>query len=167
MKKGVLFVLLFMVWILLTWPFGKDIDYQSIFIGLIVSFFSSLIFGDGFTQSPHKFLGVKRYFWSIVYIPVFLYYCLLANLDVAFRVLHPALPINPGIVKVKTKLRSKSGITALANSITLTPGTMSVDVEPESGYIYVHWIFVRTQDIEKATEIIVRRFEKILKRIFE
>lgn len=167
MKKGVLFILLFIVWILLTWPFGNTIDYQSIFVGLFISFFSSLIFGEKFTQSPHKFIGINRYFWAIVYIPVFLYYVLLANLDVAFRVLHPSLPINPGIVKVKTKLKSKSGITVLANSITLTPGTMSVDVDTENGYIYVHWIYVRSQDIEKATEIIVRRFEKILKRIFE
>ena len=166
MKRGVLSILLFIVWILLVWPFKEyGIDYQSILAGAIISLFAGYIFGVGFTESPHKFLGIKRYLWGIYYIPVFFYYCLLANLDVAYRVLHPKMPIKPGIVKVKTKLKSKSGITALANSITLTPGTMSVEVK--DGYIYVHWIYVREKDIEKATEIIVRRFEKILERIFE
>ncbi|MCM8814420.1 MAG: Na+/H+ antiporter subunit E [Candidatus Omnitrophica bacterium] len=167
MRKGVLFFLLFLLWILLVWPFyHRAIDYQSIFVGAIVSFFVSLIFGELFTESPHKFLSVKRYFWAILYLPVFLWSCFLANLDVAYRVLHPSLPIRPGIVKIRTRLKSKSAITALANSITLTPGTLTVDV-CEDGYLYVHWICVREIDVEKATMIIVRRFENLLERIFE
>jgi multicomponent Na+:H+ antiporter subunit E len=90
-----------------------------------------------------------------------------ANFDVAYRVVHPKLPIKPGIVKVKTKLKSDTGLTFLANSITLTPGTMSVDIDKENGYLYIHWINVKSTDIEKATEIIVSRFEKILEKIFE
>ena len=90
-----------------------------------------------------------------------------ANFDVAYRVVHPKLPIKPGIVKVKTKLKSDTGLTFLANSITLTPGTMSVDIDRENGYLYIHWINVKSTDVEKATEIIVSRFEKILEKIFE
>jgi multicomponent Na+:H+ antiporter subunit E len=90
-----------------------------------------------------------------------------ANFDVAYRVVHPKLPIKPGIVKVKTKLKSDTGLTFLANSITLTPGTMSVDIDKENGYLYIHWINVKSTDLEKATEIIVSRFEKILEKIFE
>ncbi len=167
MKKGILTILLFIAWLFLTWPFTiYRIEWQSIIVGIFISIFAGLIFGDGFTESPHKFFGIKRYFWAILYIPVVIWWCILANFDVAYRVLHPNLPIKPGIVKVKTKLKSKSGLTVLANSITLTPGTMSVEIAPE-GFIYVHWIYVKTDDIEKATEIIVRRFEKILERIFE
>lgn len=168
MKKGVLSILLFIAWIFLTWPFSKfGIDWQILMAGLVVSIICGFIFGEGFTESPHKFFGFKRYLWAIVYLPYWLWYCILANLDVAYRVLHPRLPIRPGIVKVKTKLKSKSGITTLANSITLTPGTMTVDINPDDGYLYVHWINVKSEDIEKATETIVRRFEKILERIFE
>jgi multicomponent Na+:H+ antiporter subunit E len=167
MKKRILFVLALIVWVLLVWPFTPSgIDYQSMLAGIIVSFFVAIVFGELFTESPHKFLAVKRYFWAICYIPMFLWACLLANLDVAYRVLHPRLPILPGIVKVKTKLRNKSAITALANSITLTPGTMTVAVD-EDGYLYIHWINVKTKDIQKASEIIVRRFETVLERIFE
>jgi len=166
-KRSVLGFLLFIVWVLLVWPFGSNgVDYQSILVGIIMALLGGYMFGEGFTETPHKFFGIKRYLWIIYYIPVFLYACLLANLDVAYRVLHPRMPIKPGIIKVKTRLKSKSGITALANSITLTPGTMSVDVTPD-GYLYIHWIYVRAENIEKATEIIVRGFEKILERIYE
>jgi multisubunit Na+/H+ antiporter MnhE subunit len=44
---------------------------------------------------------------------------------------------------------------------------MSVDIDPKNGFLYIHWIDVKDKDIEKATEIIVKTFEDILKRIFE
>jgi multicomponent Na+:H+ antiporter subunit E len=52
----------------------------------------------------------------------------------------------------------------LANSITLTPGTLSVDIRDE--FIYVHWINVEGKDIETATDSIVKKFEKYLKEIY-
>ena len=92
-----------------------------------------------------------------------------ANLDVVYRALHPKMPIKPGIVKIKTNLKTDSGITALANSITLTPGTLTVDLtrQGEDNFLYVHWINVKSSDIEQATEFIARRFEWFLMRIFE
>ncbi|MBU3958792.1 MAG: Na+/H+ antiporter subunit E, partial [Candidatus Omnitrophica bacterium] len=67
----------------------------------------------------------------------------------------------------KTTLKSDTGLTFLANSITLTPGTMTVDIDPEHGFLYIHWIDVKDKDMQKATQIIVQRFERVLKRIFE
>jgi len=87
-----------------------------------------------------------------------------SNLDVAFRVISPKLPINPGIVKVKTSLKSDIGRMMLANSITLTPGTLSVDIKDE--FIYVHWIDVANKDIDVATDSIVKKFEKYLSEIY-
>jgi len=123
--------------------------------------------GDMFVERPHQFKDIKRYLWFFYYIPIFIWECFKANVDVAYRVAHPNLPIKPGIVKVKTILKSNSGLTFLANSITLTPGTLTVDVDRENGFLYVHWIKVRDKDIEGATRLIVHKFEKILKRIFE
>ena len=77
------------------------------------------------------------------------------------------VPIKPGIVKVETSLKSDTGLTFLANSITLTPGTLTVDIDREGGFLYIHWINVRHKDIEGATKSIVKRFERILTRIFE
>jgi multicomponent Na+:H+ antiporter subunit E len=109
----------------------------------------------------------KRYPWFLYYIPLFIWECFKANLDGTWRVIHPDLPMRPGIVKVKSRLKSDAGLTFLANTITLNPGTMTVDIDKEKGILYVHWVNVESQDIEKATKIIVEKFEKILLRIFE
>jgi multicomponent Na+:H+ antiporter subunit E len=76
------------------------------------------------------------------------------------------MPIHPGIVKVKTTLKNPAGRTMLANSITLTPGTLTVDITDDE-YLYIHWINVKSEDIEQASRDIVARFETFLRRIFE
>ena len=165
MRKFAYFLFLYLAWVFLVWPFSP-LDLGSLFVGVIVAIFLSLIFGDIFVRHPEKMFNLKRYFWFLYYLPLFFYYCLLANFDVVYRVLHPKMPINPGIVKVKTSLKSRTAITALANSITLTPGTLTVDLT-EDGYLYIHWINVKTEDIEEASRIIVQKFERFLRRIFE
>ena len=165
MRKSqiILFLLAFLVWSFLTWP----PDPQHLIIGILVCGFVAFMTGDMFVKRPHTFRHLSRYLWFLYYIPLFIWECLKANIDVAYRVIHPDLPINPGIVKVKTTLKSDTGLTFLANTITLTPGTMSVDIDPENGFLYIHWIDVKDKDIEKASEIIVQTFENVLKRIFE
>lgn len=162
MKKLVLGIISFLCWMVLTWT----LYLPSLLVGLVVSIFIALWFGDVFVERAGNFFQIKRLAYLLYYVPVFTYYCLLANFDVAYRVLHPALPIEPGIVKVKITLTNTTAKVALANSITLTPGTLSVEMT-DDGYLYVHWIKVRTTDVEEATEMIIRKFEKILKEIFE
>jgi multicomponent Na+:H+ antiporter subunit E len=124
-----------------------------------------LIFGNIFSIHPAKVFHPRRWIALIKYVPLFLYYVVLANLDVAYRVIHPRLPINPGIVKIKTSLKSEIAQAMLANSITLTPGTLSVDVK--DGDMYIHWIDDKSQEVEEASRIIAQKFEKYLKEIFE
>ena len=69
-------------------------------------------------------------------------------------------------MRVRTTLKSEAGRTALANSITLTPGTMSVDIR-DDGILYIHWINVQAEDLEGATRKIVAPFEWFLSRIFD
>ena len=142
-------------------------DLAHLIIGIIVSAFVAFVTGDMFVERAHLATHPERYLWLFYYFVIFIWECFKANIDVAYRVTHPKLPINPGIVKVKTSLKSETGLTFLANSITLTPGTMSVDVDKKNGCLYVHWIEVKDKNVEKATELIVERFERILKRIFE
>ena len=111
-------------------------------------------------------MKILKYFWLLYYIPIFIWECLKANLDGAFRVIHPDLPINPGIVKVRTTLKSDMGLMILANTLTLKPGTITVDVDKENGFMYIHWADVKSQDIDKATEMLIKHFEDILKRVF-
>lgn len=155
------FVLCFILWLILTWT----LYLPSIIIGVLFSIIVAIVFGSYFSYQPIKILEPHRLLWLLLYIPVFTWECLKANLDVAYRVIHPEKPLRPGIVKVKTTLKSDLARTFLANSITMTPGTMSVDIIDDT--LYIHWIWIRDEDLERATKIIVKPFEKYLKNIFD
>jgi len=75
------------------------------------------------------------------------------------------MPIKPGIVAIKTGLKSDIAKLFLANSITLTPGTFTLDILGDK--LLIHWINVKGKDIDEATGIIGKKFEKYLKEIFE
>jgi multicomponent Na+:H+ antiporter subunit E len=87
-----------------------------------------------------------------------------SNFRLAAIVLSPSLPIEPGIVKVRTRLKSRMGRLMLANSITLTPGTLTVEMEGE--WLYVHWVNAEVTDIEGATAHIVAGFEAYLEVMY-
>jgi multicomponent Na+:H+ antiporter subunit E len=169
MRRLVLFAILVIVWYLLAWPYDfqeNTFDGQLFLAGLVVSFLLCIMFPEVIPAFPKKLFSLQRWYWGLRYIPFFFYAMLKANLDVVYRVVHPAMPIHPGIVKVKTSLQSDAARTLLANSITLTPGTMTVDITSD-GFLYIHWINVKDTDVEKATQDIVSRFEKMLAKIFE
>lgn len=82
-----------------------------------------------------------------------------ANLDMARRVLSPSLPLRPAVVHVQTRLHSPLGRLLLANSITLTPGTLSVDLQDDG--ILVHWVDCPPgTDRAAATRAIAESFER-------
>ena len=162
MKRLIYFAVALVVWLLLTW----SLDTQMLIAGVIASIIVAVLFHEIMPKEHKVFISPVRMFWLLLYVPVFFYYMLIANFDVVYRALHPKMPIKPGIVKIKTKLKTDSGITALANSITLTPGTLTVDLT-DDGFLYVHWINVKSDDIELATKFIAKRFEWFLEKIFE
>jgi len=162
MRRLIYFVLGFIIWMLLTW----SVNVQVVVAGLIASAVVAILFHEILPKEYRVFISPVRVFWFLVYVPVFFYYVMKANLDVVYRALHPKMPIKPGIVKIKTNLKTESGITALANSITLTPGTLTVDLT-DDGFLYIHWINVKSDDVEQATKLIARRFEWFLQKIFE
>jgi Multisubunit Na+/H+ antiporter, MnhE subunit len=86
-----------------------------------------------------------------------------ANIDVAYRVITGK--INPGIVKISPGLKTGLGITLLADSITLTPGTLSVDIDEKNNDLYVHWINVTT--LKPTTHHICSNFPQWIRRIAE
>jgi multicomponent Na+:H+ antiporter subunit E len=161
MKYVTLFILSLLFWLLLTFK----ITVPNLIAGSLAALLCTLFFGRFFIKNVYKLLQPQRYFWFSVYLVVFVWECLKANLDVAYRVLHPAMPIRPGIVRVKTTLKSELARTLLANSITMTPGTITVDIIDD--YFYIHWIYVRSEDPEVYTEMIMGAFEKYIKRIIE
>ena len=151
----------FGVWLLLTWSLSP----ASLIAGALVALVAALVFGRDLPLNPLRLLNPLRWFWVLVYIPVFGYMVIKANIDVALRVLSPGLQLKPGIVKIRTTLKSDIARTLLANSITLTPGTMTVEIRDD--LLYIHWIEVRTEDEVEAGRLIKGPFEKLLARIFE
>ncbi|RKY55306.1 MAG: cation:proton antiporter [Candidatus Neomarinimicrobiota bacterium] len=157
------FIFSFLVWIALT----SIRDLQEVVAGLIVAALVSIVAGKFLITSEKSEHIVKRFFSAIKYLFKFLWEMAKANLHVAYIVIHPNLPIKPGIVKIKTKLTKDSAITVLTNSITLTPGTLTIDVNPETRELYIHWIDVESTDVEKNTKTIGGKFEKLLMEVFE
>ncbi len=160
-KSGIiLFLLLFLFWVLLAGT-GRN----EIIVGGLISAVLSLLFSPRVSKMGCLKLNPKAIFFMFLYILVFFRELIKSTFDVARRVISKNLPINPGIVKVKTKLSCPVGRTILANSITLTPGTMTVETKGE--YFYIHWIDIQSDNIQEATESIVSTFEKYLEVIFE
>jgi len=161
MRYLALFILAFLFWLLLTF----ELSTGNLVAGAVASLITSLLFSRYFFTNVIKFMHPLRYFWLVIYLFIFTWECIKANFDVAYRVLHPAMPIKPGIVRVKTDLQSDFAKTMLANSITMTPGTISVDIIEDT--LYVHWIYVSSSDPQVYSQKISGRFEKYIKKIFD
>lgn len=161
MRQLVCILLSLLVWLLLTWPAG----WVEFGVGVFFSILVATLLSELYPEKPHAMFDPRRWFWAALYVPYFLYYCLKANLDVAYRVLHVDLPIRPGIVHVPTRLQSDWAKAFLAASITLTPGTLVVDIDGPD--LYVHWINVPPDEGGPRTRAIAARFEPLLRRIFE
>ncbi len=162
MAKIIYFFIAFAFWLLLT----LSVDWEHLIVGAVVCILTVLIWGRVAITQTRKLLHPQRYFWMGIYIFVLVWECLKANFDVAYRVLHPAMPIRPGIVKTRTSLKTDIARTCLANSITMTPGTLSVDLN-DTGELYIHWINVKAGGGEGGAQVIVNRFEWILRKVFE
>jgi multicomponent Na+:H+ antiporter subunit E len=142
-----------------------NVTPPNIAVGVVSAFVVTLFYAKYSLKADKKEVNILRYVWALIYGFIFLWECIKANIDVMYRVIHPKMPVKPGIVKVKSSLKTDIGKVFLANSITMTPGTITVDIIDE--YFYVHWIFVHSKDPAIYTQKILGRFEKYLKRIFE
>lgn len=170
MKHTGTLLILFLLWLALTWPTAdapERAGFQAILAGAAAALAVTWIMReDRREEGPPRWTDPVRWFWAVVTLAVLAYYVVKANLDVAYRVLHPALPIHPGIVRIQTGLRTAAGRAALANAITLTPGTLTVALT-DGGDLYVHWIEVRSRDPVEAAQLVSGRFEPLIRRVFE
>jgi len=160
-SSAYLFVICLLVWLGLT----SSLRLQEVLVGVGICVVLSLWLGEQYSRLGLPPLGLRRLFFLSAYLVVLAFEILRANLDVAYRVIHPAMPIRPGVVVIKTRLTSDIAKMILANSITLTPGTFTLDVVGDR--LLIHWINVRTDDIDEASRLIGERFERYLRVIFE
>jgi multicomponent Na+:H+ antiporter subunit E len=151
-------LVLFGFWVLLSGRF--DAMHLAFGLGsaLLVSWFSRSLAALGRTEPLG---GVRTLMRLVPYVGWLIYQIIIANIDVARRAISPRLPIYPGIIKVTSRFDSDLALTALANSITLTPGTMTVDVVGKD--LYIHCLAI--EDEQKVMEV-ERDFEEHVERLF-
>lgn len=152
------FVLCWLAWLLLAGKTAPDELLTGALVALLVTVLSA----------PHLgvFTGLRlepAALWHLLaFLLAFLRALVLANIDMARRVLSPSLPIRPAVVAVETRLQSSLGRLLLTNAITLTPGTLSVDVQDNR--LLVHWVDCPPgYDLRARTDAIVSGFEHHLR----
>lgn len=151
------FFICLLLWVLLTTSFAID----ELISGVLVSLFVALLCAKNL-----KILNGMRL--SLEFLPALLRYLVFffialikANIDVAQKVLALPIEIRPQLITVKTTMQSDLGKLLLANSITLTPGTLSVDLRDNE--LLIHWIDVKPGSEQAVSEETVAYFEKLLK----
>lgn len=147
------FVLCFAVYFI----FAGSLALEELIAGGVVSLIGAIAILNFFDISV-KILNPVRWFWMIIYIPFFLKEMIKANFHIAGIVLNPKLPIHPSVKRGRMKLVNAGARMLLANSITLTPGTLSVDMKNDE--LEIHCV-----DTAESAEQIMAPFEKHIRRI--
>ncbi|WP_415487553.1 Na+/H+ antiporter subunit E [Candidatus Hikarchaeum yamanae] len=136
----------FGVFLSLTWIFVRGVHppLSNFLIEFVFGLVICLPIAYGFRKFFPEYVSIGAIFSSFPYIAlfviVFLRDLVSANIDVAFRILNPSLPIKPAIIVVPLRVKKPFSITTIANSITLTPGTLTLDYIEETNSLLIHTI---------------------------
>ena len=155
-----LWLVLFAVWLVANSTFAPEVVLVGALIALVLAYVCA---------SASMAWSLVRWtprgaFHFLAYTGVFVVELVKANLSMMAYVWAPRIAIRPGIVRVRTRLTSPIGRLALCNSIALTPGSLVIDVVGDT--LYIHWLDVRTTDVEAATAALAGPFERHLERVF-
>lgn len=148
-------ILLTFIWVALTGNF----TFGNTLFGFILSFFILKMVTRGRREAKYFRIVPK----VIAFIFFFLYELVKANLQVAYEVMTPNFNMTPGIIKIPLDAETDLEITFLANMISLTPGTLSIDVSTDKKVLYVHSMYIK--DKENFILSIKNGFEKRLLEI--
>jgi len=100
---------------------------------------------------------------AVAYIATFVVELVTANLEVAYRVLSPSMPIDPEVIELPLRVESDIAVTTIANSITMTPGTLTMDYDAERNALYIHAVYCEDPEAIAAP---IREWEDYALRIF-
>lgn len=143
-KLGLVFGVSYLFYLIL----GGTLDTFNLATGALVGGLSAAIFaGITAERTPVFSTLFGRSLRLLIYLPYLLWEIAKANLSVAYIILHPDLPIDPKMRQFDGAVWGEYSVTTLANSITLTPGTLTVDVRRDSFYIHT-----LTQDARDGLE---------------
>jgi multicomponent Na+:H+ antiporter subunit E len=139
-------------WILATlilavlWLFVRGVSLDpriivgELLIGLVLGATISFMFRRLYEGKADISHGTRAAPYAIFYIMAFIKELLIANVDVAYRVLAPSMPIEPAVLYIPLRVERPVAISTIANSITLTPGTLTMDYNPDDNALFVHTI---------------------------
>ena len=136
----------------------------TLLVGLLVGFPIAYVFRRFYTAEMNVRGVLVAAPFGILYVLLFVRELLVANLDVAWRVLSPSMPIKPDVVEVPLRVQSDLAVTTIANSITLTPGTLTMDYDRDRNTLYVHGI---TGADKEAVLEPIRHWENYALRVFD
>ncbi|WP_339170637.1 Na+/H+ antiporter subunit E [Anoxybacillus sp. FSL W8-1294] len=148
-------VCLAFVWMFLTVSFNGASFIIGYVIGLLIIFMLRRFFHSRFYLAP-MFVVVKLLF-------IFLKELVLSNIAVAKIVIKPSLHVEPAIFALPTQLKKEWEITLLAMLITLTPGTLVLDVSDDKSTLYIHAL--NSPDVHEAIQSIKQSFEKTIMEV--
>jgi multicomponent Na+:H+ antiporter subunit E len=143
------------LWMFLQVSFTSTSFIIGYILGLIVTFAFRRFFNSRFYM--------ERVFAVISLILLFLKELILSNISVLKTLLRPKLDIKPGIFALPTDLKKDWEITLLANLITLTPGTLVVDISYDNKILYIHTLDI--PDVDEAIDDIKNTFEKAIMEV--
>jgi multicomponent Na+:H+ antiporter subunit E len=152
-------IFLSLVWMALTGTF----TFANFVVGFAISSLALRLI-----DSPREVTFIvyfSRFFRFSGLFFFFLWELLLANLRVAYEVLTPGYQMRAAIIAIPLDAKSDLEITVLANLITLTPGTLSLDVSPDRKTLYIHAMHV--QDVERFRNDIKARLERRVMEVFK
>jgi multicomponent Na+:H+ antiporter subunit E len=128
------------------WLFVRGVELtptrvaEEFLIGLLVGVPIAFAVRRFYTPGLDLGRAVRVAPYAALYVLAFLKELVTANVDVAYRVLAPSMPIYPRVIELPLRVESAPAITTIANSITLTPGTLTMDYDADANSLYVHSI---------------------------
>lgn len=153
--------ILFHVVLALLWCMMHNSFHPVTFIvGYLLAWASTSMFKVITTYKPYRMNvleGIKLFF-------IFLKEMIVANIQIAYIIISPSMNIRPGLIEYPLDIRNDGAIVLLANMISLTPGTLSVDISPDRKFIYVHAMVMETPDQlkQQIKNTFERRIQKML-----
>ncbi|MFB6069885.1 MAG: Na+/H+ antiporter subunit E [Halanaeroarchaeum sp.] len=121
-------------------PLDATVVLGEILLGGVVSLTVAWVLRRLYRGSANLSYGLRTVPYTLAYLASFLTELAAANVDVAYRVLWPSMPIEPAVIYLPLRVERPAAISTIANSITLTPGTLTMDYDEEGNALYVHTI---------------------------
>ena len=154
--------LLLNVLLALTWCAASGaVSPRNLLVGFVVGYLILSVHPEITRSRTYR----KKVYHFISFVTYFLWEIAIGALDVALAVVWPFRKLEPGIVAVPLDTRSATEQTLLANAVTLTPGTMSIDLDPEGRTLYVH--VIDAKDPETVRRNIKQGLEARLIQLFD